>query len=788
MRRSVSLWLSLALACSACSSREERGEQAREQARDAIARGSRNEALAALAELRANQPDTPRAIEEYAALLVAAGGAPEAVWVLEDAVRRFDDQPLKLALAGVLLIVSDAARARDIAAKVPADAPEHARALILRARAELELGDLDTALATFREVERTYPDQPGVRLPRIATLLEQRRFDEARNAILDARKASSDSADVSALRHLEANLYLQQARSGDLAAATAGVQRLVDEAPDDAALWAALVPLLFADRKHEHARDLVAAALAADPDRFALYGIAASIEHALGRREQAEASLRAWIERAPSPTGYSALARLQSEYGDDATALATLERGIAEFPSDRMLPVARVETLLGAERVGDAEAAIAPLASGAIDPRHLELLRARIDLARGDARAARSRLERLVPELDDATSQFWLGRALEQTGDPIGAERRYAISITRNPVDPSGALAASQLAAARGDWAVAGSYAQLAVQRSPGLGGAWQSLVTALIEFGRGDEAERVARQALELFPSDANIHALHAAALRTQGRYADALAAVDRGREHDAGSVSIAAERALSLALSGDVERGIEEARAGVERSPDAAELHYALALLLYHAGRAEPGDVEIERALALAPDDLRPLRRRLEYRAANGRWAPARADAERYLARRPADAHAHFVLGVVEDRSGRVDAALTAYRRAAELDPNAHAPLNNLADLLDRQNRLDEALDAAQQAYRRANRDPYVLDTLGWLYLRSGKVDRSISLLEEAHAAAPALPEAKLHLALAYREAGRAGEARELLVALRASAPDPLRAEVDKALATLQ
>lgn len=778
----------LALASAACSSREERTEEAGEDARAALKRGSRRDALEALERLRSAQPDTAEAIRVYARLLVAAGEAPEAVWVLEDAVARFDDHELRLALATVLLLVSDAARARDVVEQVPEHAPQYARALMLRARAELKLGKLEAALAAFRDVERYHPDQPGVRLPRIAALLEERRFDEARQAIEEARDATTDDPMVETLRRLEASLHTHEAKEGDVEAATAGLRHLVDEAPEDPGLWRSLFQLLFAQRKIEEARDLAVAALAEDPDRLFLYGLVATVEGALGRREEAEAALDAWIERQPSPTAYAAQARQQGGYDGVDAALAVLDAGLAVFEDDVMLRLARAESLLEAERLDEVEAAIAALRASEADTRQLDLLSARLDLQRGNAEAALRRLERLVPELDDAASQFWLGRALEETGDLVGAERRYSLAMVRNPGDPSGALGSYRLASARGDWRAALFFAQNAARRAPGLRDVWRAVLTALVELGEVARGEEAAQQAVQVFPTDAEIHALHGAALRTAGRYDEALEAIGRGLEHEPGAVSLVAERALVLASNGELEQGISETRAAIQREPEASVLHYVLATLLYQAGRADAADAAVDRALELAPEDLRPLRRRLEFRAATGRYEAARVDAERYLAERSEDAHAHFVFGFVHDRSGRPEAAAASYRRAIEIDPGAHAPLNNLADLLGREGRLDEALEAAQQAYRLSDEDPFVLDTLGWLYLRRGLVDRSISILEQARSVAPGLPDAQLHLALAYREAGRRDEARELLVALRPKAPEPLRAEVDEALATLQ
>jgi tetratricopeptide (TPR) repeat protein len=113
---------------------------------------------------------------------------------LEQAVRRHTDRDdLRLALARVALILGNPSLANEAVLPVAPASEQHPFALILRAQAELNLGDLERALATLAEAERLYPERPEARLVRISTLLSERRQDEARNAIDEARAASRPS-------------------------------------------------------------------------------------------------------------------------------------------------------------------------------------------------------------------------------------------------------------------------------------------------------------------------------------------------------------------------------------------------------------------------------------------------------------------------------------------------------------------------------------------------------------------------------------------------------------------
>jgi Flp pilus assembly protein TadD len=305
------------------------------------------------------------------------------------------------------------------------------------------------------------------------------------------------------------------------------------------------------------------------------------------------------------------------------------------------------------------------------------------------------------------------------------------------------------------------------VARAPHRIGGWIALVEALENLGEGEGAERVARQSLERFPDRPEPHLLLAKALRARGRTDEALAALDEAERLGA-TPELAAERVLTLGMGGRVDEGIAVARAALTSEPDSADLRAALASLLFGAGAADEGAGETDRALELDPDEPRPLRVRCEFRAATSRFEGARDDCTRYLEARPHDALAHFLLGLACAGLGEDERAITAYRRAAELDEHDPRPRNNLADLLARRGDLDGALAAAQEAYRLDEKDPYVMDTLGALYLEKGLPERALSLLEAAHAGLPEHPEVALHLARAYTGVGRPQEARSLLTPL--------------------
>jgi predicted Zn-dependent protease len=198
---------------------EEVGQALRERIGAELARGDREAALAAVGALEAELPDTPEALLEIAAWYQRAGDASRASWLLEPAVRRFPDRAdLRVALARVSLVLGNPARAREAVLPVDEAAAEHPAALVLRAQAELLLGDIEQALGTLTEAETRYPDRPEARLVRIQTLLSEKRTDEARAAIEEARAelAGEDEEAVALRRRLDVTLAQLEAEAGEV--------------------------------------------------------------------------------------------------------------------------------------------------------------------------------------------------------------------------------------------------------------------------------------------------------------------------------------------------------------------------------------------------------------------------------------------------------------------------------------------------------------------------------------------------------------------------------------------
>lgn len=153
--------------------------------------------------------------------------------------------------------------------------------------------------------------------------------------------------------------------------------------------------------------------------------------------------------------------------------------------------------------------------------------------------------------------------------------------------------------------------------------------------------------------------------------------------------------------------------------------------------------------------------------------------------FAKAPGHPDGFTVLGIVEQRSGNVEAACNAFARAIETDPNAPAKLSNYGAALKNAGRLDEAVTVLERAVAIQPDAPGARNNLGSTLLAADRPDDAIPHLRQAVAIRAAYPEAWNNLGVALARTNRNAEAVSAYDNALRHRPDYAEAGVSRALA---
>ncbi|NCO69695.1 MAG: tetratricopeptide repeat protein, partial [Acidobacteria bacterium] len=199
-----------------------------------------------------------------------------------------------------------------------------------------------------------------------------------------------------------------------------------------------------------------------------------------------------------------------------------------------------------------------------------------------------------------------------------------------------------------------------------------------------------------------------------------------------------------------GDAAQAEAYFRQVVRWQQDNVEARVYLGTILADSGREDEAVTHLERAAQLAPDSFLPFFSLGAFHAAAGRAAEARVNLE--LATRREDLpQTSFLLGVVELDDGRPQAAIRAFQRAVELDPEFEDAIYHLGLAF-----LDRGWTRkALECFRRVVEiDPQRL-----------QYQEAVRLIEAGGHDAPALPAEAEALVLEASQAAAAGDLERAL-----------------------
>jgi predicted O-linked N-acetylglucosamine transferase (SPINDLY family) len=286
-------------------------------------------------------------------------------------------------------------------------------------------------------------------------------------------------------------------------------------------------------------------------------------------------------------------------------------------------------------------------------------------------------------------------------------------------------------------------------------------LGTGYRRVGRGEEAARCYRRALELEPAHADALNNLGNSLRESDKLPEAEQCYRRALQlrpqfakasRNLGNVLQAQDKA------GEAERFLRDA---IAAAPGDAEAHNDLANVLQKLERNEEAERSYRRALELRPgfadawSNLGVALQRLE------RFPEAEQAIRQALALNPHNADTHHYLALLLMRDGRLREAEAAARQALVLQPGMAAAHNTLGVVLRDLGRLPEAEACYRRVLELKPDAPETLNNLGVLLGESSRLGEARAMLERALEANPDHVDAHNNLGNVHKLARRLREA---------------------------
>ena len=309
------------------------------------------------------------------------------------------------------------------------------------------------------------------------------------------------------------------------------------------------------------------------------------------------------------------------------------------------------------------------------------LMRAAALMESDPVAAARDAAQILSEHPGDPQAALLLGTAQRRAGDLPAAERVFAQLAAAQPDNAAIQFELGRVLAALGRDAEARAPLQRAVERAPGLAGAWGELAALCFRAGDIPAGDRAYARFAHLSPPDAHLGEAVVALATDRLTVAETLLRRQLARQpQDVAALrllgGIAAEREDYV----EAERLLGEA---LRLAPGYGGARFALARILYAQQKPHPMLPLLERLLALEP-------RNVQYRALQARAYDLLGQNERALTilsslleEFPDNELAWVDYGHSLRTAGKLEEAISAYRRAARQRPACGQAWFSLANL---------------------------------------------------------------------------------------------------------
>jgi tetratricopeptide (TPR) repeat protein len=752
--------------------------------------GQFNASIQELREILTISPDLPEANYRLGLALVQTGEPSRAVWPLQKAAESSDYG----ITAGVLLASThfqtknydEAVRAAD---RVLEADPDRQAAMRIRANANISARRLDAALLDTVRLVELHPDDYGIRTLHATVLADLGRVEEAKieHDLLKKMGADSDDPVMRARSCLAPAVFAKDILEDD-EAALALYEECASLNPTDPMVLNHMMAFYDGIGDRERATAIIRNASLAAPENLALRQSLASRLQSTGETEAAERVLVDAVESFGSVAAWNALASFYRASGRPQKALGAIEKvGELAGGENDAIRFTHADILIDLGELERAEA----LAGELEQSTYAQLIRGRIQLARGNPQAALESFERGIRAWpNNAGARFLAGIAARDLGDYDRATSELREAVRAANTETDAALELARILYEQGQYQQSISFANMALRGPKGINQSEAYVVAAraLTAAGQPDRARRAV--AVLRDRGHAAIAARELAIIErdTSGPQASLRALEGTGLDFaDPANREPLTQLVENLVLLARHDEALARIDAALARDAESAGLYEMRGIALMRAGRPDAARISLDRALELDEESAMAVSGLATLAAMGGERKRAVELFDRAYALDPAEGDNAYAAAQIVLDGGDAAEAERRLREVVKHHPDAIGARNDLAWMLaEKGEDLDLALSLVEDARSRSS-SPEILDTLGWVQFKRGEFERAVESLEGAAAARPDSASVRYRLALALDKAGQPERARELLRSALAAGAFPEADDARRELARL-
>ena len=636
-----------------------------------------------------------------------------------------------------------------------------------RAEAYFELAEVYAALKNFRKAIVNYQtslnydsNQRTARIRLATLLLTARQWDPAEDHIRKLLDAKPDDIDALLLR---AN-FLVSSPTKNFPEAQKTLEGILQRDPKNITALAILSDIALAENKPVETERLLVQALSLQPQNRPLRMALADLYVHQTRLDEAQQILESVIKDEPkNPSLRYLFAEFLLSRGLGDLALDEYKKTIEINPLRHEARDRLYDMYLLRQDKAKAFALADELAKQHPDDAGVNYFRGRTAEAEGKFKQAYEFYLKAIGLMGEFAPAFRRAGLIEMAeGKEQSAVEHLQQAAAINPVDVGSRIALARYFFRKADLNQAAQHVQKLLERYPRQLGA--NVLKADIALVEGDTktARAVYQYLIESFPGDPTGYFKLGLLEEREKNIEKAMELYEKALGFDR-SVIVPGRRLATLAAaSGGLEKSIallsEYEKKSKRQQPEYQLILGHLVLLRKTPQAAAEARTLFEKAVKARPALSEAYLALAEIDSSAGKLDDAVTSYRKGIETAPDSMHLRMLLALTLEKKGSYAEAAQTYRDILQRNPRFGLALNNLAWLLVAKlnGNLDEALELATSAKEALPQEAATADTLGWVHFRRGSFQIALPLIEEAielqkaaSGGAPPNPEILYHLA---------------------------------------